>query len=163
MFRKNITLSILVKYLHPSTRWSPNLDMVRLPLLGFAGIHSMYSNHAFLIDRSEQSFYTLKICVRRQAPDQETAISTHLKNANDHFGKKISSFSVGFFWSYWSSWKACVPGLWATRNEIHWVPKFASRQQISKDLVQRYPAFFDSIGFHPWKQCYLYWQVHKQA
>lgn len=98
----NITLSILDKYLHPGTRWSPNLDKEHLLLLGFAGNYSMYSvrvwiKHAFLIDRIKQSFYTLKICVCGQAPDQEIAISTQLKNTNDHFGGKLAGLVLNSF------------------------------------------------------------------
>ncbi|KAK2865345.1 hypothetical protein FQN49_003671 [Arthroderma sp. PD_2] len=40
-------------------------------------------------DLQNHEFYTLKVCGRGQRPDCELAVSQHLRNSEDHFGKKL--------------------------------------------------------------------------
>ncbi|KGO77439.1 hypothetical protein PITC_048120 [Penicillium italicum] len=40
-------------------------------------------------DLRDHGYNTLKICIRGQRPDQEIAVSDHLKKASDHFGKRL--------------------------------------------------------------------------
>ncbi|KAI9930181.1 hypothetical protein ASPWEDRAFT_48327 [Aspergillus wentii DTO 134E9] len=40
-------------------------------------------------DLQHNEYYTLKVCVRGQQPDHEITISEHLRNSNNHPGKKL--------------------------------------------------------------------------
>lgn len=92
---------------------------------------------------------TLKVCVRGQKPDRETAVSEHIRKANDHSGKRRIRTVLDAFE---------IPGLHGVHNCLIYQAlgmTYTGFQRLLPD--KKSSTHFDIIGLRTRERCRAYW------